>query len=83
MKPFRFLNADEEWRWLEATLINLTEEPAVKGYISNSRDVTKRQLQQEKILDSLKEKETLLAEVHNRVKNNLSVLTGLLQLQAA
>lgn len=83
LKPFRFLNANDEWRWVEATITNLTEDPAVKGYVANSRDVTERQLQQEKIMDSLKEKETLLAEVHHRVKNNLSVLTGLLQLQAA
>lgn len=83
LKPFRFLNADDEWRWLEATVTNLSEDPAVKGYVVNSRDVTERQLQHEKILDSLKEKETLLAEIHHRVKNNLSVLTGLLQLQAA
>lgn len=83
LKPFRFQNADEEWQWLESTITNLSEDPAVKGYVANSRDVTERQIQQEKILDSLKEKETLLAEIHHRVKNNLSVLTGLLQLQAA
>ncbi len=83
LKPFRFLNADEEWQWLESTITNLSEDPAVKGYVANSRDVTERQVQHEEIVDSLKEKETLLAEIHHRIKNNLSVLTGLLQLQAA
>lgn len=83
IKPFRFLNAENKWRWLEATITNLNDDPAVKGYISNSRDVTEQQVKQKEIIDSLKEKETLLAEIHHRVKNNLSVLTGLLQLQAA
>jgi PAS domain S-box-containing protein len=83
LTPFRFLNAEGDWRWLEATVTNLSDDPAIQGYVVNSRDVTERQIKQEQIIDSLKEKETLLAEVHHRVKNNLSVLTGLLQMQAA
>ncbi|MBD3617097.1 MAG: PAS domain S-box protein [Gracilimonas sp.] len=83
LAPFRFLDGDDQWRWLEATITNMMNDPAVQGYVSNSRDVTERQIKQEQIIDSLKEKETLLAEVHHRVKNNLSVLMGLLQLQAA
>lgn len=83
LTPFRFINAEGDWRWLEATVTNLSDDPAIQGYVVNSRDVTERQIKQEQIIESLKEKETLLAEVHHRVKNNLSVLTGLLQMQAA
>lgn len=83
INAFRFMDVNSTWRWLEATVTNLVNDPAVKGYVSNSRDITERQLKQEDILDSLKEKETLLSEIHHRIKNNLSVLTGMLQLQAA
>jgi two-component sensor histidine kinase len=53
-----------------------------KGHvIAYVRDVSEQVAYEEKIEQSLKEKSTLLAEVHHRVKNNLAVISGLLEMQ--
>jgi two-component sensor histidine kinase/PAS domain-containing protein len=46
-------------------------------------DITLKKVQEIELASSVEEKEALLGEVHHRVKNNLSLILGLIEMQAA
>lgn len=51
-KPFRYIRIGSKWRWLEASVVDMTDNIAVNGIVLNARDVTERIENELKIKES-------------------------------
>lgn len=81
---YRLRRHDGTYRWIMDTGVPLfDEEGQLGGYIGTCMDLTERKGMEDQLRRMLKEKDSLLREVHHRVKNNLQVLSSLLNLQSA
>lgn len=82
-EEYRIQRPDGEVRWLHDRAFPVRDdEGEVYRVAGIAEDVTDRKHMEQKLQESVEEKETLLQEVHHRVKNNMQIISSLLRLQS-
>ncbi|HLP12003.1 MAG TPA: PAS domain S-box protein [Flavobacteriales bacterium] len=69
--------------WIETFINPIKKGGKVVEVSCISTDITDKKHKNEELRHSLKEKEVLLKEVHHRVKNNLQIISSILNLQTS
>jgi PAS domain S-box-containing protein len=80
---YRARHADGSWRWMEAHGNNQLDNPAVEGYVVNSRDITEQTRRRRQLERQNERLEEFASLVSHDLRNPLQVARGRLELASA
>jgi PAS domain S-box-containing protein len=80
---YQTIKKDGSAFWVESNINPIFDSSTgkLKAMLSITRDVSNQIDQEEALMEAARQKELLIKEVHHRVKNNLAILTSLVNMQ--
>lgn len=78
---YRLLFPDGKIKFVEAHAVHFHKDGKPVLTIGTNQNITTHEVEKQEIEEALESNQVILDEIHHRVKNNLAVVAGLLQLQ--